>query len=729
MPQESDDIEGNILALAQSPSRPGPSTTPASAGTHSFDRSHQDNANPAGFGLPRRAATPEPWLRRLADDGLSYYYQNQLTGQVKWTLPEPDDPPAYTDDRPPMNYEQAISHTPGNNGTLPNRLRSDSSVSRNRERSNSAADRISIYSDDSGVQPRQRHRTESSTSASRPINNSPRLGNGHQPSPERPMGSSLTLAEQCAQTLQNSLSYPPPESPMDMSLHVRETIASVVEYLQATGSSRRPEQCQEVDRRVLGVVAAVRNLLYVTATPTGHIPSHLYSRSLSDSRSQPTQGIQTHLKASHRKVAGTLSKLVLSALAMQYDPVLSMVEKPNRMESDAAELERSVAAFVIEVQRYQEQHLSTRSPAGLKRLYGIFSTRNLGPGLPGAGAGASWKGLGYLPREETIRPPNRSLGIQSITELKAAIGAVEQKLMNLLALAASSNAYLEGGELLSSCLSLFPIQSDSFPDRLHADGQLLASRLSAILAYISDMDVARHLDIDGAHADANDAQYMQTVEQARDHLRTLEVATQALYDDTAALFVILQSFRTSEHFREAPGVRYDHINASVTMIRGNLKLIIVALEATLATGVAQSEVGQTSYRGSIEWRQSRLSIAGTLEPPIHRRTESQEDVVDMELAFTKPGIRTMQSLETNGSSTLYRNPSDTSLDMSDRSRSEGNAEPVTPTWPSHDPVENGVVAHHSPSGSADLALDDQSSPLFDEEGRECLGVSQLNLSY
>lgn len=403
--------------------------------------------HPAGFGLPRRATTPEPWMRRLADDGLSYYYQNRITGEVVWTLPEPDDPPAYTDDRTPIDYPQTVSYLPNGTGSRSNRLRSDSSVSRNRERSDSNVDRISIYSDDSGVQPRQRHRSESASSANnRYANGASRIEGVSRHSPERPSGSYLTPLEENARALQSTLTPSPPEAAMEMSLHVREAIASVVEYLQATGSSREPENCQEVDRHVRGVVATVRNLLYTTATPTGHIPSHLYSRNPLDSRSQATPGLQNHLKASHRKVAGTLSKLVLSALAMQYDPQLTIVDKPNRMETDAVDLERSVAAFVVEVQRFQEQHLPDRSPADSKRLFGVFATRNVGQGLPGAGIGGSWKGLGYVPHDDSVRPPSRPFLVETIDDLKTSISVVEQKLISLLALAASSNAYLEGGE-------------------------------------------------------------------------------------------------------------------------------------------------------------------------------------------------------------------------------------------------------------------------------------------
>lgn len=253
----------------------------------------------------------------------------------------------------------------------------------------------------------------------------------------------------------------------------------------------------------------------------------------------------------------------------------------------------------------------------------------------------------------------------------------------------------------------------------------MASRLSAVLASISDLDVARHLDVDGARAETDDTQYMQIVEQAQGLLRTLESTIQALYDDGSSLLSTLQSFRATEHFRDAPAIRYDTINSSVTSIRGNLKLVMSTLESIFYAGSSQAEIGQISYNSSIEWRKSRLSIiTATLENVSHRRTESQEDVVDMELAFSRPGMRTVQSLETSGSSTLYRNQSETSLDNSDRSRSEGNAEPVTPTWPSHDPVGNGTVAQHSPSGSADaFTLDDQSSPLFDDDGeggRKCV---------
>ena len=189
-----------------------------------------------------------------------------------------------------------------------------------------------------------------------------------------------------------------------------------------------------MDQLVLRVVAAVRNLLYVTATPSGHVPSHLYPRDPRDPRlASSGQTLQSHLKAAHRKVAGTLSKLVLSALAMQYDPGLSSSDKPNRMESDVAELERAVVAFVGEVQFFQEQHaLSNSLSRSGKRLYGVFATANVGLGLPGAGAGAEWRGFGYVASEDGSEVPQRVLSDDVVIEFKGSQKALEARLGSLV---------------------------------------------------------------------------------------------------------------------------------------------------------------------------------------------------------------------------------------------------------------------------------------------------------
>ena len=120
---------------------------------------------------------------------------------------------------------------------------------------------------------------------------------------------------------------------------------------------------------------------------------------------------------------------------MQYDPGLSSSDKPNRMESDVAELERAVVAFVGEVQFFQEQHALSNSlsrSTGGKRLYGVFSTTNIGLGLPGAGVAADWTGFGYVASEEGNEVPQRILSDEVVIEFKGSLKALEARLGSLV---------------------------------------------------------------------------------------------------------------------------------------------------------------------------------------------------------------------------------------------------------------------------------------------------------
>jgi son of sevenless len=42
-----------------------------------------------GFGVHRHSGTPEPWVKRLADDGLTFYYVNPITNETSWSPPSP----------------------------------------------------------------------------------------------------------------------------------------------------------------------------------------------------------------------------------------------------------------------------------------------------------------------------------------------------------------------------------------------------------------------------------------------------------------------------------------------------------------------------------------------------------------------------------------------------------------------------------------------------------------
>ncbi|KAK7682391.1 hypothetical protein QCA50_014596 [Cerrena zonata] len=675
LPQEVEP-DGDLAALSPSATRPVNTAVVLAEALGQAVTEDSNSNGAAGFGVPRRSRTPEPWSRRLADDGLSYYYQNKQTGQVSWTLPDSNDPPAY-------EQTQSSSSTMASSLTT-QRLRSGSTASQTHKRS------ASVYSDDSDVQPMPggRNRTESSAATSRTAVTGPIA----RPPIPRPSGERLALtdAEEIAKSVQTALFPAPPESPMELAQHVRDAVTTVTDFLQATGPSRRPEQAKEIDSRVLDVVAAVRNLLYVTATPTGHVPSHLYPRG---PESRSSTGLQTHLKAAHRKVAGTLSKLVLSALALQYDPTQAVGDKPNRMEGDAKELERSVVQFVAEVQKYQEQYAS---PNGAKRLLGVYGTENIGLALPGAGNAASWKGFGYVATTPGSDPPARSLQSEVITESRTFLNALNSRLNELVEISHNNTEHLQ------------------------AEGQSIIAYLSALLAFINEVNVAQHVDIDGLRAEsgatASYSRYIQTVDRARFLLRKLELSTQALYDDSASLFMTIQQTHVPEPYYDLlhvdRSVQHHQIENLVSVISSNLAVTIDVMDGLFTVGREQANIGQAAYHESIKWRQSRLSIwDGNIDPFMQTPLPptQEEDVVDLADAFARPGVRSKPSLSnaSAGSTTLYENGtrSDLSLNMSERSRSEDPNEPITPTWPHQDAAGTEYVQPSSP------LFDD-----FDDEG-------------
>ncbi|TFY69536.1 hypothetical protein EVJ58_g335 [Rhodofomes roseus] len=550
LPQEVEyDPDADMAALGpQTSSRAG---TSAGLGLASADVQDNGYGAAAGFGVPRRSRTPEPWMRRLADDGLSYYYVNKLNGEVSWTPPESTPP-----------HAQQIFLTP---------------------------------------------------------------------------------PEHLAKRLQHALVPPAPESPMDLSSQVREAIAAIVEHLQ-TVAPRHSEQFEEVDQRVLEVVSTVRNLLYVTATPSGHIPSNLYPRDGQDPRPSSTgQSLQAHLKAAQRKVAGTLSKLVLSALAMQYDPGLQNGDKPNRLESDITELERAVVAFVTDMHNFQEQN-ARGQPLPTKRLFGVFSTASIGLGLPGAGVGATWKGFGYVAMDATGQPPMQVLSANQVSDMKTAVKSLSEAL---------------GGVTMLLKRPDLPIEHVRF------ETQNAIAQLYSTLELVNNIDIARHVDVDGVSV--SNAQYpprgpyAEMVENARLLMRTLEASVQSLFDDGATLFIAVQSLGQTYSSEEDYAIR-DYIDALLVAIVANANVSVQSLESLLVVGYDQANSSQHDYRSSIDWRLSRPPDVLDPEAPL-----------DFEAALSRPAPRTLPS-----------EPIMSTFDMGGRMRSDSSVE--APTWSSQQSV-------------------------------------------
>ena len=378
----------------------------------------------AGFGVPKRSGTPEPWTKRLADDGMTYFYLNKLTGQVSWSLPETEASAKRGRARALTTSSTASSEFLSHDE--PDRIaRSRSgSVARQdrvlRERRPSTSDHISD-SDDSAIYSSD---LDNSPSTSR----SSQSGHQDESAPEVQSNTilDLTAAERIAQSLQQALAPPPPELVSDLSHIARDAIASVVqENLLLSGVPRRSEQARALDNLIRLVVVAVRNLLYVSAPPSGHIPAQLMPRDARDRRETTTA--QTLIKPAQRKVTATLSKLVLSARAMEYDSGPAAQESASRIESDAEELDRAIVAFVVEIQRYRTE----QAAVGAKRVQGYFSVMHVGLGLVGGGYGGTWRGFGWVPVDDTEEFPQTILSSDSFSEFKTHMASVQAKFGNL----------------------------------------------------------------------------------------------------------------------------------------------------------------------------------------------------------------------------------------------------------------------------------------------------------
>ena len=390
------------------------------------------NDRTAGFGLPKRTGTPEPWVRRLADDGLSYFYQNKLDGSVQWTLPEANSAP------------HANGHTPTAGVHSQNGLATAIDQRQNsREQSDSTYVRLghsdnlitngNAYSDDSDADPHDPlsgfSRTQQ-TSGSTQADSLPRTVSQitAQPLPFVPNDSDppLTSAEKLAQALQHTLTPAPPDPVTALSTVARQSVAAIVTAVQTHDPSVGPSSQNLLEERILASVIAIRHLLYVSSPPYGHVPSHLYRKDGPASGPSIPQSLQAQLKPAQRRVTATLSKLVLAALAAQYDTISITSEVSERMETDAAELDRALVTFVTEVQKIHNQMPQPPS----RRLFATLLPTNVGLGLMGSGAAAGWKGLGWAP-VDSQRQPKRDLSSEVLAELKIEVAELEERLVDL----------------------------------------------------------------------------------------------------------------------------------------------------------------------------------------------------------------------------------------------------------------------------------------------------------
>ncbi|QRV77634.1 cell division control protein 25 [Ceratobasidium sp. AG-Ba] len=410
-----------------------------------------------GFAFVARSTTPEPWLKRLTDNGQAFYYENRHTGEISWSRPEPGDRI-----RGPSAQQSLSSSASGLD--LRGRFRSaapydeiaadadiepeyDESDGRDSDplldRTLHVNNRESVYSDASEVNPlgRESPFVRSATVQDvRPIDTEPRTDPAE---------------------VQRRLAPSPPETIEELSAAAKEAIGAV---------SRSMEE-KPVPRvgLVAQVIVAVRNLLYVSGTlaPT---PTALYPLIPGDGPNENSPPVvSADLKQFQRKVTATLSKLVLSARAADStgDEGEDESGAHQRVAIDAGELERAVVRFVVEVRRASEEGAE-------RRLRGVLGTSNIGRAAAGAGVGGEWRGAGFIPDVSV----GKALNLDVCEELRGLLAEVERGLVQIEYGVAQMEQQEEGVSTITS------------------RGRAVIAGLCALLSAAEDVDVASKVGSD-----------------------------------------------------------------------------------------------------------------------------------------------------------------------------------------------------------------------------------------
>ena len=349
------EVESDIEPLVMTTTSTATSSaTPSSrAAAHSRPAIVDPEPPAAGFGLPRRSGTPEPWIKRLADDGMSYYYFNTLDASIRWTAPSPQ-----FDSLP----QESFSHTDG-------RPRADSSEAR---------ERMSVYSDDSdtnlfGILGRAALQDHAASASNETVlTPTPRKQQDDTPD--------VRAAKELQTILQHQFS-PIPDSLGDLAHAGR---AAVTDLLEVALVSNNNILIRDAIKRATD---AVRNLVYASSTLIGSLsslpPPYAVDVVPSDN---------AEFKNFYRKVTATMVKFVSAIRSLDSD--ITNEDVRNRLENEAGEVERAITAFVNEVLRKRAPKPSARNVRAVLRS--AEGRKGVGLDLLGAGVGGSWKGFGFV---------------------------------------------------------------------------------------------------------------------------------------------------------------------------------------------------------------------------------------------------------------------------------------------------------------------------------------------
>jgi son of sevenless-like protein len=203
--------------------------------------------------------------------------------------------------------------------------------------------------------------------------------------------------------------------------------------------------------------------------------------------------------------------------------------------------------------------------------------------------------------------------------------------------------------------------------RVRVNAQAAAGGLQTFLRAVASINLAQTVDIDGVGSDGKAAvseAYMQSVHHARALVRQVEAAAQALYDDGAVLLVAAQYYpRTRPRPDGGAGAGSSTFQTVAAVLRQNTALVLDVLEALLLTSQEQADKGQHAYRGSIDWRASRLL---SLDPSISQTLSAMSSFDDAPVEDA-PGEDEMVDW---GAAITMQRPTKTSGEAADSSADE-----------------------------------------------------------
>ncbi|EJD52446.1 ras GEF [Auricularia subglabra TFB-10046 SS5] len=493
-----------------------------------------------GFARGKRAGTPEPWVKRMGDAGV-YYYENLVDGSVRWTTPSPTSTPR-PDAKQHIPAAPRIA-APQRPLSFGDQFSSNLSFMDDRDEvdfdeaeADGFMNRLSVYSDDSDVAPRSPAVTAFSPADDR----QPTL------SPQQCLEADLRHAQE----LQSHLVIPSAPTLLQLSDAVVSAIGLVEDAVarksqasQISNWNDRGESLNPADDETVQMVIAVRNLLYsFTSGPdaSGH--------------SDDLESSLPILKPHQRKVAATLSKLLLSLRSLHIQA--NWPENTETIQTDAQEMRNVIQSFVEEL---SSQHHAQQA----KSLQGVLvSGRGLagiGLGSLGAGSAGKWSGNGFI---DTPNYPTVELDENILPRIQQLQDGITQTLGRL------RDAVASGDQDVATA----------------ARGALRA--LTALTEYLASINAAT-LDVDGQDMQKfsrteSDA-YSSSVSQARILVRNLEAALQMVMDDSSTLLTACQT-------------------------RGDLEGGAQKTAASLTVGV---DLACQSMRGMVQARKTQKNFAGT----------------------------------------------------------------------------------------------------------------------